>query len=231
MTRTHQQRPSDHTRSNRLEEWRDVVSPAGYRVSSLGRVLGKRGRPLSPHKDKNGYMVVKMFDENEGGKNVKVHRLVCEAFHGPEPAGRPQVAHLDGSKDNNTPENLEWVSAAENSRQAIAHGTVLSGEGHPKSVLTVEAVKEIWESSESSRAVARRLSVGIGCVKSVRSGETWGHVTGSLTKGDWPAQKTLIPLRREVVMDGTLEAAAARLGVSSKTIARRRARIRKGEKG
>lgn len=47
------------------------------------------------------------------GKNYKVARLVCEAFHGPAPEGAVCM-HLDENPRNNKPENLAWGSQKEN---------------------------------------------------------------------------------------------------------------------
>lgn len=48
------------------------------------------------------------------GVNYRVGRLVCEAFHGPQPAGAPVVLHLDEDAHNNRPENLRWGTMKEN---------------------------------------------------------------------------------------------------------------------
>lgn len=48
------------------------------------------------------------------GKTYKVHRLVCEAFHGPAPFEGAVVMHLDEDARNNRPENLAWGSQREN---------------------------------------------------------------------------------------------------------------------
>lgn len=45
---------------------------------------------------------------------MKVHRLVCEAFHGPAPFKRAVVLHLDENAINNKPENLRWGTQKEN---------------------------------------------------------------------------------------------------------------------
>lgn len=45
---------------------------------------------------------------------MKVHRLVCEAFHGPAPFERAVVLHLDENALNNRPENLQWGTQKEN---------------------------------------------------------------------------------------------------------------------
>lgn len=48
------------------------------------------------------------------GKSYKIHRLVCEAFHGPQPDDRPVVIHIDENAMNNRPENLRWGTQKEN---------------------------------------------------------------------------------------------------------------------
>lgn len=48
------------------------------------------------------------------GKNYRVSRLVCEAFHGPAPFPRAVVMHLDDDQTNNTPGNLKWATQKEN---------------------------------------------------------------------------------------------------------------------
>ena len=48
------------------------------------------------------------------GKNYKIHRLVCEAFHGLPPDDKPIVIHIDEDATNNRPENLKWGTQKEN---------------------------------------------------------------------------------------------------------------------
>ena len=46
--------------------------------------------------------------------NLKVHRLVCEAFHGPPPAPNSVVIHLNENGLDNRAENLQWGTQKEN---------------------------------------------------------------------------------------------------------------------
>jgi hypothetical protein len=59
--------------------------------------------------------------------------LVCEAFHGPPPEGKPVVIHKDEDAHNNTPENLKWGTQKENLNAPgfIEHCKSRTGENNP----------------------------------------------------------------------------------------------------
>lgn len=60
--------------------------------------------------------------DNDEWKKFSVHRLVCLAFHGPAPSEKHQINHKDGVKDNNDPDNLEWVTPGQNQQHAYDFG-------------------------------------------------------------------------------------------------------------
>lgn len=111
-----------------MEEWKDIPGYEGsYRVSNLGRVKslsktitklrkGKivsyklKGRVLKTVCTRYGYVEVNLGSRN---RHKLVHRLVAETFL-PNPENKPQVNHIDGNKQNNRVENLEWASCSEN---------------------------------------------------------------------------------------------------------------------
>ena len=47
-------------------------------------------------------------------RNYKIHRLICEAFHGPQPPDKPIVLHLNENSQDNRPENMRWGTQKEN---------------------------------------------------------------------------------------------------------------------
>lgn len=52
-----------------------------------------------------------------GRKRYKVHRLVCETFHGLCPPDKTEVDHFpDRNPSNNAADNLRWVDHCENCR-------------------------------------------------------------------------------------------------------------------
>lgn len=86
-----------------------------YEITSDGRVISYTKelpyeRKLVP--DKNGYFTVNFTERCCGDVKVyckKIHRLVAEAFI-PNPHMYPQVNHIDGNKQNNNVNNLEWCT-------------------------------------------------------------------------------------------------------------------------
>ena len=56
-------------------------------------------------------------------EEVLVHRVVCRAFHGPAPEGKPLVLHGDGDPGNNQTNNLRWGSHRDNLQDSVRHGT------------------------------------------------------------------------------------------------------------
>lgn len=111
------------------EIWKDVVGYEGlYKVSNLGNVLsiprrGTRSRKehlLRQYKTKKGYLNVFLIKKCKSFC-TGTHRLVAQAFI-PNPENKPQVNHIDGNKENNCLDNLEWVTNQENMKHAWESG-------------------------------------------------------------------------------------------------------------
>lgn len=100
------------------ETWVSCPDFPRYLVSSLGRFKqSDTGKMMSLIKDINGYPIAQLRVDGKQ-KAVLAHRLVCKAFHGPNPIGKPMVNHIDGSRTNNAASNLEWVSRSSNARHS-----------------------------------------------------------------------------------------------------------------
>lgn len=112
------------------EIWKPVPSLAGVMASSHGRILLPPSHAALPNGGYRFYetkplvgSVTKatakaahsyrgVYSKKYG--NIKVHRAVCEAFHGPQPFTGAVVIHLDENGHNNRPENLKWGTQKEN---------------------------------------------------------------------------------------------------------------------
>lgn len=121
-----------------VEEIRVIPSHPSYFATSQGRIWSDKSQLfLSPIAGRRGYWRVNL---SEGGVRVNavgIHRLVCEAFHGPAPEGKPWALHRDGDPGNNVPENLYWGDPQDNVNDMIRHGRhrsqmrVECPQGHP----------------------------------------------------------------------------------------------------
>lgn len=110
--------------------WKDVPSLPGVMASSDGEILfppkhaplhqgGFRRYLPKPTKGLErraardaGHVYLGIHHRDFG--NIKIHRAVCEAFHGPAPFEGAVVIHLDENALNNRPENLKWGTQKEN---------------------------------------------------------------------------------------------------------------------
>lgn len=91
-----------------------------YQIDTNGNVYSllknKKQLKLTKHNGKQPYYYVTL---RKNGKSYKrlVHRLVAETFI-ENPNNKNQVNHKDGNVHNNSVENLEWVTNAENTQHA-----------------------------------------------------------------------------------------------------------------
>ena len=106
-----------------METWKDIKGYEGiYQISDKGRVRsldrldnkGRKthGRILAVKHDGGGYCQVALSKDGKQ-KYPKIHRLVALHFI-PNPDNKPQINHKDENKENNSVENLEWVTSKEN---------------------------------------------------------------------------------------------------------------------
>lgn len=94
------------------EIWKPHPNIAHIQVSNKGRVCHKHGKKTYGYITSNGYRRVALYLPEK--KFFRVHRLVKQTFD-PYPGNDNfmDVNHIDGHKDNNCLENLEWVNREE----------------------------------------------------------------------------------------------------------------------
>jgi hypothetical protein len=106
------------------EEWRDIEQFKGeYQISNFGRIRNYRTKKvLKNYINPEGYICNSLrHSKEERTHTVRVHRLIAEAFI-PNPNNYPIINHIDGNKQNNNIENLEWCTAQHNIQHSFDNG-------------------------------------------------------------------------------------------------------------
>ena len=145
------------------EQWREWPQDSRVLVSNKGNVVSyKRGvpYPLKVFHNNCGYQMV-----NASRPPQYVHRLVADTWID-NPNHYRDVNHINGDKDDNRVENLEWATHSQNLRHAFRTG-LLKVEGTPIRIV------ETGEVFESIRECARRIGSSEGniwqCLNGMRS--------------------------------------------------------------
>ncbi|NBW18366.1 MAG: hypothetical protein EBR82_61365 [Caulobacteraceae bacterium] len=170
------------------EVWKDCYGwESFYEVSNLGNIRSKKrpvptqfgittrgGVSIKKIVAKNGYECVNLTG---GGKRRQelVHRLVLLSFIGEPEKGR-QACHNDGVRHNNKLQNLRWDSISGNHADKKKHGTWQIGEKNPYAKLTNQQAREIKNSKESLKVLAKKYGVSVGCISRVQHKQSWVNI-------------------------------------------------------
>ena len=170
---------------NDNEYWLKVPDFDGwYEVSNLGRIRSyqnfghqKRKTPiiLKPNLDRYGYLCLTLCNKGKH-KQVTIHSIVAKAFL-PKPSPNLQIDHINGIKTDNRVENLEWVTAKENTLRSVANGLKPRGERHRNHKLTQENVYEIrrlYKTGDYTYSkIAEMFKVSKTVIRDIIKNKTW----------------------------------------------------------
>lgn len=149
-----------------------------YWVSNYGRVVSavsSAARLLRPVAARVGYLKVGIYvrADTRGQRWCNVSRLVLFAFEGPPPPERPEAAHNNGIRSDNTARNLRWANKYENEADKIGHGTDPSGARNGRVKLAVSDVMAIRNSIGSGRKIGGSYGISAQHVNRIRARRSW----------------------------------------------------------
>jgi hypothetical protein len=155
-----------------------------YEASDRGRIRCVKGKGASKRHPRllagspgaYGYVYASLV---QNGKKLRrgIHQFIALAFHGPCPEGL-ELDHKDRNKNNNRPDNLEYVTHQENIRRARISGSwnTARGERSGNAKLTDAAVRAIRHDARPQRVVAAEHGISGVAVCLIRQRKSWKHV-------------------------------------------------------
>jgi hypothetical protein len=136
---------------------------------------------VKPYVDKDGYFRVKVWD-GEKLRGCYVHRAIASVFIENTDPLKTQVNHKDSNRQNNTIDNLEWVTPKENHTHGVLFGAIKNtGEESSVSVYTDDKIHEVCrllqEGKLSQIAISQTVGVNKTLVNGIKSGTSWLHIS------------------------------------------------------
>lgn len=111
---------------NEFPEMREIPGFPYYYVTEHGNIYRQHGlidvRQRKPFAAKNGYLIV-TTKNNGQAYSLLIHKAVALAWLPPREPHQTVIRHLNGIKTDNRASNLKWGTHAENTQDAILHGS------------------------------------------------------------------------------------------------------------
>ena len=169
--------------------WKNVVGYEGiYFVSDSGEI--KRNNKLLTPINVDGYNIVNLC-LNGKVKRGKVHRLVMQAFKPIDNDDIFHVNHINFIRNDNRPDNLEWVTPADNTRHSAINGrydkhianlailntVIQSGSNAPNAKLTdydVLAIRKLYANGEMNQPdLAKKYNINGSQISKIITRKQW----------------------------------------------------------
>lgn len=141
-----------------------------YLINSIGEIYDKkRQRNICQWVDNVGYYQCNLYDDKGKKYYKRVHRLIALAFI-PNPYNYQQVNHIDGNKQNNNVENLEWVTNSDNTQHGYDNNLYkFKSRSHPIRVYTKQG--KYLNTYKSIRSLCQELKLNRKTVTAILKNE------------------------------------------------------------
>jgi len=153
-----------------------------YHISNLGNLMtvkqgsgARSGRILKKGYNLRGYV---QYTLGRYGGRHSAHLLVMQAFVGKKPEGM-EINHINGIKDDNRLENLEYCTKSQNKLHAVNVLNKGRGVSHGNSKLNDDIIREIRQLASTGLSfykIADLYNITRPNVGYIVNLKTWSHV-------------------------------------------------------
>lgn len=157
------------------ELWKPLLEYKGIEVSSIGRIRKAANKRRKEKiltefpKDRDGYCRCSVQKLDGTWTSQPVHRLVAKAFI-PNTENKQAVNHIDGNRQNNKVENLEWVTPKENVIHSFRFGSRRKYKQVPKRTLLTDfqiSQIDILRKSYTVNQIAKLFNIEYQSLKNI----------------------------------------------------------------
>ena len=153
-----------------------------YYINKKGELFTDNGNKKMKDCLKNGYVKNTLVLKDGSQKSFFRHRLVMICFNKVDNYKNLQVNHIDGNKQNNTLNNLEWCTNQENRIHAVKLGLVASlrGEDNPASKLLESQVLDIINDLLNHvpySQICKKYNCSKSTISAIKNKRNWIYLT------------------------------------------------------
>jgi hypothetical protein len=149
-----------------------------YFISNDGKVLNsKTGRFLKNQNNGNGYEKITLTIDGIQCQKL-IHRLVADLYI-PRVKNKNQVNHINGIKNDNRVENLEWCNNKENQIHAHINGLKQNGNGLWNGKFSkedIEKIKTLKNNGVLQYKIAEIMNTTKGTISSILNGKRYKYL-------------------------------------------------------
>jgi len=168
-----------------MNEWVKISNSENYLINKIGviKVLPRKSTGTFTSKEhylkgettKHGYVSFKIKQNDGSYKRCTQHRLIALAFI-KNPKNKKTVNHINGIRNDNRIENLEWATHSENAK----HG-YNSGRKNPRRKLTEVQALEIKKELKNykygmSSILSKKYKVSIYIIGLIKRNKTYINI-------------------------------------------------------
>ena len=153
-----------------------------YYINKKGELFTDNGNKKMKDCLKNGYVKNTLVLKDGSQKSFFRHRLVMICFNKVDNYKNLQVNHIDGNKQNNTLNNLEWCANQKNRTHTIKLGLAasLKGEDNPASKLLESQVLDIINDLLNHvpySQICKKYNCSKSTISAIKNKRNWVYLT------------------------------------------------------